>query len=193
MKQRLKPIVVPWMVSPSVPQLRLSVHDADKSAAVQFFAHFALRAGWTKSQLIGFPHVDLVRNPGEQSANDPAYGLVRMAFEAVAWAQTSPAHSDREVLNRAEFDTSAIPYSSPSSDVGAWLRDFQSLWLKSGNCPDPRAYRVEFSGRLADLNLRGYEHILIAGRDEYVEVIARRWRWDESTPQGGQGHVTRLK
>jgi hypothetical protein len=182
MKQRLRPLVVPWMVSPSVPQLRLSTVEGGQTAAVQFIAHFALRGEWTDNQRIGFPQAEVVRSPIESPLNDPAYGLVGLTFQQVAWAHKSPAFSDREVLNPEEFDASAIPYSTPSADVGAWLRDFQSLWLKTGNCPDPRAYLVDSSLRLANLNLQGYKHIVIEGHDEYVEVIAQNWHWHEILP-----------
>jgi len=91
----------------------------------------------------------------------------------------SPAYSEREVLDPQEFDTTLIPYSSPPSDVGSWLRDFQSLWMKSGNCPDPCAYMVESSQWVNRLALHDFKHFLIQGHDAYAEVLARGWKWEE--------------
>lgn len=179
MKQRLKPLIVPWMVSPSVPQLQLSVAEDGESAVVQFIAFFALRAEWTGNQQIGFTHVEVVDRPIESFPNNPEYAIVRMTFEKVAWAHIAPAFGDRDVLNPDEFDDSLVPFSGPFTDVGEWLRDFHSLWRNTGDCPDPGAYVVESSLRLASLNLPEYTHIVVQGHDEYVEVIAQRWEWHE--------------
>jgi hypothetical protein len=84
------------------------------------------------------------------------------------------------VVNPQEFDLSLIPYASPPNDVGAWLRNFQSLWMKSGDCPDPGAYKVESSRWIDRLALEGFEHFLIEGHDAYVEVLARGWKWEET-------------
>jgi hypothetical protein len=183
MKQRLRPLTVPWMVSPSVSNLRLITCEDCVAAPthVRFFAHFGLRAETTTSQRVGFPTAEIAIDPGTCCLQDAADGLVEIAFEWCLWTRTSPAFSDRHVLNPDEFDESAIPYSVPPADIEAWQRDFQSLWLKTGNCPDPRAYLVESSAWLATLNLHGYEHIVIEGHDAFVEVLAKSWQWREVT------------
>ena len=196
MKQRLRPLIVPWMVSPSVSNLRLIACEDCVAAPthVRFYAHFGLRAETITSQRVGFPTAEIAIDPDTCCLQDAADGLVEIAFERSLWTRTSPAFSDRHVLNPDEFDESAIPYSVPTADVGALQRDFQSLWLKTGNCPDPRAYLVESSEWLAKLNLHGYEHIVIEGHDAFVEVLAKSWQWREiasatpdsvlSTPRG---------
>ena len=179
MKQLLCPLAVPWMVSPSVPNLRLSEVEDGLPVVVQFTAHFVLRAEQIDSQRIGFPEVEVTRCSRDFHAKAPVYGLVRLTFEKVVSARCMPAFSEREILNPEEFDVSAIPYATPSEDVGAWLSNFHSLWLKTGYCPDPRVYRVESSHWIANLKLRNVEHFVIEGHDEYLELIAERWRWDE--------------
>ena len=187
MRQRLRPFAVPWMVSPSVPNLRLfACEDGIASPTyVRFFAYFALRAGTgpgtTESQRVGFSTAEIATDPDTCCLQDAADGLVEITFEAGSRARFSPAFSDRHVLNPEEFDDSAIPYSAVPVDVEAWQADFQSQWLKTGNCPDPGAYLVESSEWLANLNLRGCEHIVIEGHDAYVEVIAKSWRGREIT------------
>lgn len=181
MKQRLRPFAVPWMVSPSVSNLRLFTCEdcVALPTHVRFFAHFGLRAATTTNQRVGFLTAEIASDSETCCTQDAADGLVEVTFEKCLWARISPAFSDRHVLNPDEFDDSSIPYSIPPSDVGAWQRDFQSLWLKTGNCPDPRAYVVDSSKWLAKLNLRGHEHIVIEGHDAYVEVIAQSWQWSE--------------
>jgi hypothetical protein len=183
--QKLNPLKVPWSVSPSTPFLRLLATESQPETPTQivFVAYFGLRSERTTRQGLGFecapqvsdPH-QLATQPGNESKTD---SLVRIQFKDGLYARMSPAFSDGEVVNPRDFDASLIPYSNPPNDVGVWLRDFQSLWMKSGNCPDPCAYTVESSRWISDLALTGFEHFLVQGHDAYIEVLARDWKWEE--------------
>ena len=183
--QRLTPLKVPWQVSPSTPFLRLLATESngDQPTQLVFAAYFGLKAGRTTRQEVGFataakasnPH-NIVSKSREESETD---SLVKIEFQDGLWSRFSPAFSDREILNPKKFDFSLIPYSDPPSDVGTWLRDFQSLWLKAGNCPDPRAYIVESSAWIDELRLEGFKHFLVEGHDAYAEILARDWKWEE--------------
>lgn len=183
--QRLKPLKVPWQVSPSTPFLRLlAVEPAGQcQTQVVFVANFGLRAEMTVRQETGFPSAIKAVNPNEipdaDGEKSKTHSLVRLDFQGSLWARMSPAFSEREVINPQEFEPSLIPYSIPTSDVGSWLRDFQSLWMKTGSCPDPGAYTVESSQWTSGLGLTDFEHFLIQGHDAYVEVLARGWKWEE--------------
>jgi hypothetical protein len=184
--QRLKPLKVPWQVSPSTPFLKLVAAEVDDEYPTQiiFAANFGLRAKEIQQQDVGFTHAVRTTNPhlesGERSNKESAtFSLVRMDFRGGLWARMSPAFSDREVLSQREFDTSLIPYSTRPGNLEVWLQDFQSFWLKSGNCPDPGAYTVESSAWVESLKLTGFEHFVIQGRDAYIEVLAREWKWNE--------------
>src|SRR5688572_2983082 len=183
--QRLIPLKVPWQVSPSTPFLRLFSAESqpENPTQVVFIAYFGLRSERTAKQDVGYPNASKAANPhelhsksGEESNTD---SLVKIEFQDGMWIRMSPAFSDREVLNPREFDDSLIPYSSPPTDVGAWLRDFQSLWMKSGNCPDPCAYTIEPSQWAKSQSLTGFEHLLIQGHNAYIEILARGWKWEE--------------
>jgi len=182
--QRLKPLKVPWQVSPSTPFLRLLAEESGKcQTQVIFVASFGLRAETTERQEAGFRSATKAINPHELADSDSekskTHSLVRLSFEGGLWARISPAFSDREMINPHEFDTSLIPYSNQPDDVGVWLKDFQSLWMKSGRCPDPGAYVVEPSQWISSLGLKGFEHFLIQGHDAFIEVLARHWKWEE--------------
>lgn len=183
--QRLNPVKVPWQVSPSTPFLKLLAGEphSEHPTQVVFVANFGLRAERTPRQEVGFPSAVQAVNPhhlpSEAGKESKTHSLVRIEFREGIWARISPAFSDREVIDPREFDSAQIPYSSPPNDVGVWLQDFQSLWMKSGNCPDPCAYTVESSQWISHLGLNGFEHFLIQGHDAYVEVLARGWKWEE--------------
>ena len=172
-------------MSPSAAFLRLfaAESNAEHPTRVVFVANFGLRAETTPQPKIGLASASQAVYPyqlsGKQERESKTHSLVSIEFQDGLWARISPAFSDREVLNPREFDVARIPYSKPPSDVGVWLRDFQSLWIKSGNCPDPRAYTVEPSSWINSLSLTGFEHFLIQGHDAYVDVLARGWKWSE--------------
>jgi len=182
--QRLKPLKVPWQVSPSTPYLKLVSHELSGEFPTQviFVANFGLRLTGVQKTDLSLTRVFQASDPHLHSLkadNDSATSLVRMDFRGGMWARITPAFSDREVLNPRAFDVSLIPYSNPSNDVGVWLQDFQSFWLKSGSCPDPGVYTVESSEWIESLDLTGFEHYVIQGHDAFIEVLAKDWKWDE--------------
>jgi hypothetical protein len=155
----------------------------DEPTQAIFAAHFGLRGETTTLEEIGFSNAVLANNPHQASSDSKgrpkAHSLVKVVFRNGLWVRFCPAFSDHEVLDPREFDCSMIPYSSTPNDIGAWLRDFQSLWMKSGNCPNPGAYTVESSEWVSRLSVAGFVHFLIKGHDAYVEVLANDWKWEE--------------
>lgn len=178
--QKLRPIKVPWQVSPSTPCLRLFASEtSEEHTQVTFSAHFALREKPTKINQIGFESAAIESNPYlSESKKTDSHSLVKVEFNRGLWSRLSPAFSDREVLNPAEFDDSLLSGSSPQVDVQRWLADFQSSWIKTGYCPDPGIYLVEESDWCQRVSSK-LNHYLIEGHDSYVEVLAEGYSWRE--------------
>jgi hypothetical protein len=183
--QYLNRLKVPWQVSPSTPFLRLQAAEPSDGALTQviFVAHFGLRGDQTASEELAFSSAPQAANPHELPSRvqkeSNTHSLVRIEFRDGLWARFSPSFSDREVLDPMKFNCSLIPCLDPSNDIGRWVRDFQSLWMKSGECPDPGAYVVESSDWIEQLSMGGFQHFLIQGHDAYAEVLARGWKWEE--------------
>jgi hypothetical protein len=183
--QRLNPLQVPWQVSPSTPFLRLIAAESseDCPTRITFVANFGLLAEPIRNQEVGFRSVVQSVDPyalSDKSAlKSKTHCLVMMEFQGSSASRISPSHSDREVIDPKKFDFSSIPSANYSKGVAAWLRDFRSLWAKTGNCPDPRAYSVEDSQWQESRGGSGLRHFLIQGHDAYVEVLARGWKWEE--------------
>lgn len=184
--QRLRPLSVPWQVSPSTPFLRLIAAEAssDQPTQVGFVGHFALRDKAEAKKSIAFSGGSEASNPYEieiadDDGNPKAHAIVKIEFDSGLWVRISPSYSDRQVLDPEHFDDSLLPGSNPPEDVQRWLNDFQSLWLKSGTCPDPGAYVVEQSGWKREVGAGDFTHYLIEGHDAYIEVLAQDWKWEE--------------
>jgi len=150
--------------------------------SVSFVANF--RVG-TARKAAGFTHIKVAQDPysviesGEAAATNR---IVAIHFEGLLAARFAWSHSDHEVLNPDEFDSSAINPQFIGGGIDAYLKEFDSLWAATGLCPNPGAYVVEASKWRAELNQEGYEHFVVTGHDAYVEVLARSWKWQELKP-----------
>lgn len=143
-----------------------------------FLAHFGLRGTRVWQQLKVGVDVAQVTGHSESVSNDGTTALVTMTFKHGLWVRMTPAFSDESVLDPDEFDDSLIPYAASEQDPEKWLEDFGSLWLKSGNCPDPGVYIVEQSNWNPSGLHNDFTHYLIEGHDSYVEVLAKGISWE---------------
>jgi hypothetical protein len=85
---------------------------------------------------------------------------------------------DAEVIGGEKYDWSGVrvPRIKTEAELTAWLTTFADDWASTGNCPDPRLYRVERSTWAASF-LHDYKHFVIAATDSYVELLARDFTW----------------
>jgi hypothetical protein len=180
-KQKLIPLHVAWMVSPSTPFLRLFAAEdcSDEKAYVEFCAYYKCEGD---SQPRSTPEAIRVVQPPESFRECPEERgpnrLVRVEFENARWVRMSPAHAEYHIVPDEEFDWSAVPRFKP---VGMSITEFlhrNSLeWRRSGICPNPRAFTVEGSLWLRELNAKGAgrgqrKHYLFLGHESYAEIVA---------------------
>ncbi|MGO4522992.1 hypothetical protein AB4076_20425 [Dyella sp. 2RAF44] len=174
----LFPVRVPWMISPSVPYLRMELSEQEQPAAATFIGFFELEIG---SNTVA-PFV--VRDPGEfvrsNSMSGAAHRLVKVLFEEVSQARILPAVSDLEVISEQRYDWSNVPSGIDSGETAEQsVSRVGSLWKATGFCPDPRMYEVGDSSWIKELGLDAsqWRHYILLGHDEYVEVVARQFDW----------------
>jgi hypothetical protein len=181
-KQKLIPMKVPWMVSPSTPFLRLfaSEQSSQESTYVEFVAYYKCEETHSSDALTS--GVNVVKQPasfqkGNTGERGP-YRLIRIVFENGLWARLSPAHSDKEVVEDCLFDWSAVRGRwSQGEDIYEFMNRTREEWVRSGICPDPNIYEVEGSHwldetRAANDRHKKWRHYVIQGHDAYAEIIA---------------------
>jgi hypothetical protein len=182
MKETLVPVQVPWMVSPSVPHVRLIAPESqsDGSAAITFIAHFGLEhlKPEPKDEVPTkvFSPYDAMTKLGPPEG---PFQLIRIRLISHIASRMLPGLSDSEVIAPDRYDMTAIPCGYlPGQGVKEWLRQFQDSWRRQGRCPDPRMYEIKDSLWREELGASGdFKHVLILGHDAYVEAIAKNWEW----------------
>jgi hypothetical protein len=183
-KPVLIPSVVPWTIS-SVPYLKLHATGKGEPSFLTFIGYFKLNH---KDQGADMSSPIVVNDPGEfrldPSADGAPYRMVRVVFEkGVRFRKCSPV-SDSEVIPESNYDWSEVPGSlRPGEDVRANLERTNQYWIKTGHSPDPSYYEVLHSPWISELGIDDSEfhHYIVAGDDEYFDIIAHGWRWE-----GGQ-------
>lgn len=187
-RQRLRPVKVPWQISPSASFLKLLAFESasDGPAQVSFVAHFGLFEQLPESESPSVSNsITTAASPHENTElehwdGSAVYQLVRVSFERGLWIRMLPGYGDSDVLDPMAFDASALPLQDLSpANLEEMRRGFWQQWTASGFCPDPRMYEVEGSDWLEELHLgaKGYRHIVICGHDAFIEVIAKSWNW----------------
>lgn len=131
------PVEVPWMISPSVPCLRMEPNGQAKQLAVTFIGFFELEAGLDPVA------PSIVREPGEFIASNTAkgseYRLVRIVFEEGLHARTRPAFSDLEVVPEQSYDWSNVPSGIQDDETAEEsVARVGKIWKTTGLCPDSR-------------------------------------------------------
>jgi hypothetical protein len=183
-KPRLRPVQTPWMVSASVPHLEAQALPDGRPQSVTFIGYFKLdhRASADSGA------VSLVQRPGRfepaKMRGRGPYRMVRIVFENGVKVRESEAFADLEVVDTSKYDWSLLPLPQElleGETIAEYLARDEAYWLQTGLSPNPGMYEVEGSDWLAELGCEGrnLHHYLILGHDEFVEVLAEGWRWEE--------------
>jgi hypothetical protein len=175
----LLPVSVPWMISPSVPYLRIETFEPTQLATVTFIGFFKLEGNPTDA---GGQRV--IDDPGDFTPLDTAKGashrLVRIVFQEGSQLRKQPAYSDLEVIPEQDYDWSNVPSGINDGETaeGSVAR-VDSHWRASGLCPDSGMYEVLKSKWISELELDStqWHHYILLGHDEYIEVVARSFQW----------------
>ena len=173
----LKPLLVPWMIAPSLPRLTL-ISEEDGENSVRFRGFFGFEgAGNTRQDSILVDNAALAVNKNEPSAR---YQLISVKFEMLGWLRRSPQISDREVICESDYDWSNVPgVIRDGEGVTEWRTRFAREWRETRICPNPGAYIVgnsdwEVGPPKAKFNLN---HFLILGDACSVEILAKNQTW----------------
>lgn len=160
---RAVPIKVPWMVSPSVSDLKLIALENEETSI----------------------HVAVSMLPQEDEGGGDlllAGGRVEIFFDSGRWIRTSPSYSDREVVPPNQFDMSLVN-PGPISNQIEYLRSFVSKWRTLNHCPDSGFYEIQDSSWITESDTARYNcrHYLIVGSDVFIEILATAFIWKWST------------
>jgi hypothetical protein len=150
----LRPIAVPWMVSPSVSSLQLHLAESENW-------HVSVNAVW---------HPDLLTRSALQS------GRISLTFHRATQLRVCGTHSDATPLPPGLFDESHLNLLF-SSD---YQRSFIENWMQQRSCPDPGFYSVESSSWNIDTvgSGRHLSHYVLVATDVFLEVLAVSHKWD---------------
>ncbi|WP_434389199.1 hypothetical protein [Melittangium boletus] len=160
----LRPLNVPWMLSPSGPGLKATCVEEPWACQVTAYALFGpLAETYLK----------------DEDAEDPGYHLIRVEFIRSGWSRFSPIFAERDPIQRAQYDWSQVPFRGPVDMTTDGRGEYTRAWMANGACPDSGAYEVLESAwarepRVARFGLR---HFILVGHDAYVEVLAMDWKW----------------
>lgn len=156
MKPQLIPLVVPWMISPSVSFMKW-VAEEDGDAVVEF-------------------EIAMLDDRGDGT---PPANRVRIVFVGGQWLRTFPAASDLESMPPDLYGTDHIPLNSLYVESD-YLARFDAMWRDAGACPDPRAYEVSGSEWLETSGGArfGCRHYVLVGHDGWGEVLAKSYTWE---------------
>ena len=183
-KPKLFPVTAPWMISASVPYLRLQTDSGSVPHSATFIAYFQCDDVSPASPMQGFP--EEILGPTEfvpARVNERApFHVVRVSFTDAKVGRICFAVSDKEVIAEDDFDWDAVPTSLlPGETIEENIARRKKMWLETGQCLDPRMYEVHDSPWLQELRLSEADvhHYILVGHDEYVEVIASGWKWEK--------------
>ena len=174
----LKPLIVPWMVAPSCPNLTLTASESGEHE-IEFSGFFGFEPSCAAPmESIIVDEGTLKVNPNEKSAT---YQLISLKFDLVGWFKRSPQFSDEEVIKESDYDWSFVPgYYRDEENLAEWLRLQQQDWEKTRICNNPGVYIVENS----DWNIGpdkerfSLKHFLIVGELSYIEIMAKSCIWE---------------
>jgi len=178
---KLLPVSVPWMISPSVPALRIASGSNGKPIAVTFIGFFKCDESALTSQS-GVTVVDesVPFEPSSMSIRGP-FRMVKVAINEGRYSRVKPAYSDVEVIPRESFDWSEVKGAKQVGESAVeFVARIRDAWQLTQVCPNPRMYELLPSPWISELGLsdnEGWHHYLLAGHDEYIEVIAKGWSW----------------
>ena len=151
----LKPCRVPWSISPTMSGVTLTHGETDFE-----------------------PECVVVFGAGRLGDDDRTdMRRVELVFEGCYHARVGP-HSDTEGIESIGYQVTTCF----TGDATGYLSWRSAKWREAGICPDPHFYVAVQSAwwdGLPDHFRIGSRHYVVDGRDGYVELIARRYRWRE--------------
>ncbi len=173
----LKPLLVPWMIAPSLPKLTL-ISEEDGTHFVKFRGFFGFEGVANNSQESVI--VDGVTLEARKVGLPARYQLISLKFDLVGWFRRSPQYSDSEVIRETDYDWSCVPgVIRDHESVTDWRIRFLKEWNDSRICPNSGVYVVENSDwdvgpDKARFNLN---HFLIVGESCFIEILAKGCTW----------------
>lgn len=176
--KKLIPFNVPWSVSPSSSNLKITCEE-DGDTLVQFFG------------LFGHPSDADEEATNEQASSDtdtliidPAliyrhYRLISLKFKNVGWVLKNIQHSDIEVIDESQYDWSEVPGAIRSGEeISAWQERYAKEWKETEIAPDPAAYIISNSDwHTAEAGKWRLNHYLIIGHSSSIEILAQDVEW----------------
>lgn len=156
MKQKLIPIEVPWMISPSVSDIHVSIQENGKT------------------QIAVDVCVLSAKNPLEDELDDKR---ILIEFSIAQWVRTYPVVNDESIYTE-DFDLSQINLLD-SENLEESLAKFRQQWFESGICPDTLFYSVKNSiwEKETGSQFWGCNHYIIIGHDFWLELLAKSYSW----------------
>jgi hypothetical protein len=151
----LTPCKVPWAISPSGSEVTLSHTETDiaPECKVTFGA-----GRLTDDNRTDCRHVEIL-------------------FEACYFTRTGPK-SDNEGIESVGYEVTPR-FEGKMDDYLNWRT---TEWRRTGNCPTSGFYvalRSVWLESIPEPYVRDAKHYVIEGRDGYVELIARSFKWRE--------------
>jgi len=157
---KLSAVEVPWLVSPSVPEIRVTVEENNDAVAT-------------------FDVAVLPEN--DPLAAELVSRRVEVHFKAGQWLRTYPAIDDANVVPPDLFDWGEIQLSGDDVAKEDHLIEFRKRWIATGVCPNPGIYEVRSSTWLAESRADRFKckHFVVVGHDMWIEVLCKgiSWRW----------------
>ena len=147
----LKPVDVPWMVSPSVSNIKLVTVEEEHSEVLLDAARLTEDV---------YDELENIR--------------VNLRFVGGLWVHASPAFGDTETIPPELYDMT-FAYG----DCSLSTEERRQLWSSSGRCPSPRIFIVDQSKWLKESGAYRFNltHFVIKGRDLWVEILAESFEW----------------
>ncbi|SIN65068.1 hypothetical protein SAMN02745824_1469 [Parasphingorhabdus marina DSM 22363] len=190
-KPKLIPFQVPWSVDPAVPLLELFSTPSGKPLSATFTAYFMLDDHQKPEPLPdSIEGLSIVSGrpafEPKRDERDAPFRLVRVNFENGRYGRTLGAYADDQEIPEDDYDWSALPCNlSPEEDIRDNIKRRGIYWLETGKAPNPRAFEIEGSPWLAELDeeeAKGLHHYIFLGHEIYVEVLAEGWSWEAGQP-----------
>lgn len=155
METILKPCRVPWAISPSTSGITLTHVETDVRPEC-----LVVLGGY---------------RPNEDGRMRDC--RVEIEFDLCYYARCGP-HDDSADIESIGYRI-AGKFNGDTKDYLKWL---EREWKATGSCPDSGFYVATQSAWLAsvpEFYQKDFRHYVVDGRDGYVELIARRFKWRE--------------
>ncbi|MCA9526275.1 MAG: hypothetical protein KC549_08255, partial [Myxococcales bacterium] len=140
MDGRLRPVPVPWQLSPSMGGLTLTAGEEQETVVTAL----------------------------ARCLPDDHLAEIRVEFEGSGWALVAP-HDGRDPLPADRYDWSGVPGAQQPGEAPADWFARQDALAAGGTHPLPGLYEVEASAWVRAVGARGLRHFVFAGHDRRVD------------------------